>query len=227
MAVVEVRFKVGDAARFPVNPTNTGFDGMVESIASLGYAWGPTAINAYLTGGTTPPNWNAISEWERQNIKRGFDMVNYLTQPGRTPQQVADIRDPGWESLPPGDQTNLLAGYQKMIGQAEGTLFRWQNYGHDTNWSFGQLTHFGVLLMELTDSQLLRYYAQVTQRPLVPGGHAVARMQFTSKKWWRVKYETVPEFDATHLANLADEAILVPVPRAMTPVLPGPMLETI
>jgi hypothetical protein len=221
MATVEVLFKVGDAAGFPADPT-AGQDGMVIGIWPEGIEWTPAEVTAYLDSSTIPPGWLTLSEWEREYIKRHFDDINWMTQVGRTAQEVADVKEPGWDSGSPEEQADTLARMQQQIGLAEGQRFRFETYGYDTNFGYGDLTHHGVVLMTLTDNQILRYHAQSQQQPLDPVAHPSAPRTPRAKAWWRVPYESVPEITPAYIARLADTADRVSVPRgAMTPLLPG------
>lgn len=224
MATVEVLFKVGDSANMR-EAYAAGVDGMVITLAPLGMAWSPNTVLDYLDNSAIPPNWSTLSDFERQSIKWLFDYVRWMTVTGRTPQEIADIRFPGWDLSSLADQQDTLDLCQDLISEAEQILFNMTTYGFDTNWGVGDLTSHGVLLMDLTDDQILRYQKQASQFQHFPGLHVAQEIQPKAKRWWRVKYETY--FNPSDLAKLADPSILLPVKRTAQPVLPQNILEEI
>ena len=209
MATCELIFRVGDAAEYPADPM-AGRDGAVILMRGRGYAWGPATINAYLNNGTVPPNWTDLSPVRRQWIKRMLDRTIRWTEPGLTPADVADVRDPGWDQLPQVDQDALLAHYSMRIGKSAGLLFQLQTYGYDTNWTLGELQNFGVACVDLTDDQILHYYETVEQRrEVTPTVDDLLDPIYHAKNWYRVKYETF--LSQAEIDAIADTSIVVPV----------------
>jgi hypothetical protein len=193
--VVEAAVKVGDSSDLS-DPKRSWYDGMPIEIKAPGhYITGPEIV-AYYQSGTPPAEWPNLHDHEREVTKRRFDQIKWLTEPGRTAEDLHEVRP----------RTSLEVA-QRVIAQAEAEKFNLINYGCDTNWGWNDLRHHAIVRVDIP----MRWVQMISEVPIVTDEHPYAERKTKKRRRYRVKYEDY--FTPAELADISDSSIWVAADR--------------
>jgi hypothetical protein len=200
MAFTEVLFKVGNGTK--------ATDGMPIAILGSGMLITKDMLLDYIQNNTTPPGFSELQDNEKDAHWRRLGQIKYLTNAGRTAQEVALQRyGLKYSSATVQQRAEMDVIGQKYIDQAVIDRARIVASGYDTNWGFGDLTVFGVICVDLSAAIV----EDLVKRHMDEAAHPYADPVYLRFRRWRIPYENL--LSAGVVAQLQDPNQLVPVDR--------------
>lgn len=207
MTVYEIRFVVDQGPN----------DGKPNGIKPLGLRFTPAQWLAYVTDDTaTPGGWGPRvgPELKREYGRlRGQIIASNEVQVDGTKTEE-QMREEAYG--PAGDADEVagqLAANLDRMNKAGEIRTKIAADGEDTNWGFGDLRTFGVLLADLSANEVRQLFMTKLKAT-----HPLVSQEAESARSERILYDP-PVFPAARVARWRDGSDLVDVNRSQTPFL--------
>jgi hypothetical protein len=180
MVYVEVAFKT----------TSTGQpeDGAPLAIMGSGLYIAPASMAAWFNNSTVPPGISDLPEAKRKMFGRRLKSLEILSRPETAPYDVA-VRRWGndFTGAPGAVQVEVLKAAQQMIDDALVDREQLISTGLDTNWGFEDRRLFGVMVADLSLSQVNEVVSPLLDETV----HEYADELMLKQRRWRLQYEAL------------------------------------
>ena len=207
--LAEVLIKIGDSVPGEIALETNWLDGQPVVVKPYGFSITPAEMYQWIYNEITPANLSLFKPNRRERIEKTVARVRDLNVSGATFEEIA-LR------LYPSSTIGAkeLSEARDLCMSSEAIMGTFLTYGIDSNWGYGDLKSFGVVIVDIDVDDM----SDITTPPLKSVDPVFVSDESWARRRYKVPYSTLLSIET--VALLSDKEIYVPVPRGGVGVTP-------